>query len=87
LNKAEAKLLLDAARKANPFKGGCYVVYQEVADALSALPDTPTKNPDFFLSDVKYRGREVFIYTKQGGLVHYGKKLPQIDNPNHPGKP
>jgi hypothetical protein len=82
MTRTEAEALLREAKARNPIEGGAYFVYQSVADALSALPDTPMPNAEFAKSDVGFEGAEVYVYCKPGGRVHYGRLLPQMFEAN-----
>jgi hypothetical protein len=83
MTREQAESILRKARSINPVAGGCYCVYQDVADALSAAPDIPCPNPDFARSDVDFEGEPVYVYLKPGTWAHYGKPLPQFEDANY----
>lgn len=83
MTRDEAETLLREAKARNPIENGTFFVYQEVADALSALPDLPLPNPKFSKSDVGFEGHDVYIYTESGSRVHYGRLLPQMFEAAH----
>lgn len=69
LSKKDAETLLRAAIEANP-DGTALFCYQDVADALSAAPDTAMPNPAFARSDKDFDGRPVFVFKRAGTLCH-----------------
>lgn len=71
MNKARAEELLRAARARNP-AGVALFCEQDVADALSALPDEDMPNPKFARSDVDFEGLPVYVFKRAGEDCHCG---------------
>lgn len=71
MNYEEAATILREAKRRFP-NGSAYFCYQEVADALSALPDIDMPNPMFARSDVDFEGEPVYIFKRGGKECFHG---------------